>query len=1047
MLRFLLGLAVALCFPSAALATQNPVPVHVLATAGTPYTGTVAGVAADAYDVLSATVDWGDGSAPTAGTTACVRCDDGLALQSVDGTHTYARTGLFHVLVTVVDASAGTRFLVRSTAVVRGRVTARPRLVGPRHVRPGTHVTWRVPITLPAHARRLFTFWRLGAGTGVHAGGGGRFVKGMLATTGDHVTGVVRGPRDRRLEIHVHDDQGDSFHLALNLLLETPTASAPPRAGFRFDDFPVAGSAVGLWGDFSDPGLPEAPLSFSWDFGDGTTGGGSYTTHAYALGGRYTVRLTVSNGNGSDTITDVVTVVGKKICGGVDMNGIPAYFLACLKPFELGADGVLSYAMDSSSPMVMNGVYFRPLAAGYPIVVKPATGTVWSNETLERPLCLYGQKCTYIGASGGFTVPRPDANGESIVAEGINASLFGTIAGFALAGTATLHLYTDPNRPALYEANVILPQPFVGSGAVKEGASLADFTVKAPNASFGPLQLTDLVLTRSGGVTAASGNLVLADGPAVAASFAFSPGGALVSATADASFNPGVPIGPFAELDEFHAAYGSSPFHLVGSGTFGTTARLFGQPVVQATGCLLFGMIGPGQSLNDCAVGGSSPFTAAPATVLRVSGSASLLGRIPLGSGFVDTSTANGIFFGGTVDYSFPPGIGIAKVTGTVAGHIADPKHWQVKAGLEGCIKHVKCADVDTLVSSRGVIACASFWWGDPGGYYRWTGGWGLMMHGCDVDSTGGVAVGKAARRRVLARSTGAAFVHLTGGRRFEVIAVSGAGASPQVVLTGPGGVKAVDDGSPFQQKGRVAAIFHMDDPGTPASPDGSYVPHTTYLYVIRPRRGTWTVRTVPGSSAITTVRTAGSLPKVSVTARVRHLGGRRFLLQYTARAIRGQRVTFLEVGRRPLARTIGTTAGGRGSIAFTAALGPAGVRTIEAQVTQDGLPRAVVRVARYRAPRVVLPRPLVAARATGTALRVTWLPVRGATAYRLDLRLHDGRHLRLTVPGTRTAVSVARYGRTDSARITVAAVGGGVTGPARGVRLAARGRPAPVVI
>jgi hypothetical protein len=701
--------------------------------------------------------------------------------------------------------------------------------------------------------------------------------------------------------------------------------------------------------------------------------------------------------------------------------------------------------MDSSSPMVMNGVYFRPLAAGYPIVVKPATGTVWSTETLERPLCLYGQKCTYIGASGGFTVPRPDANGESVVSEGINASLFGTIAGFALAGTATLHLYTDPNRPALYEANVILPPPFVGSGAVKEGASLADFDIAAPNASFGPLQVTGLVLSRHAGVTSAAGSLVLLDGPAVSTSFAFSPSGALIGATADATFNPGVPIGPFAELDEFHGAYGSSPFHLTGSGTFGTTARLFNQPVVQATGCLLFGIIGPGQSLNDCAVPGAAPFTAAPAEVLRVSGSASLLGRISLGSGFVDVSSANGIWFGGNVDYSFPPGIGIAKVSGTVAGHIANPQQWQVKAGLDGCIKHVKCTHVDALVSSRGVIACASFWWGDPGGYYRWTGGWGLMMHGCDVDSTGGVAVGKTARRRVLAQSPAAATVHLTGGRRFEIIAVTGAGSSPQVTLTGPGGVRVVDDGAPFQQKGRVAAIFHLDEDGTPASPDGSYVPNTTYLYVIRPRRGSWTVRTNAGSSAITRVRTAGSLPKARVTARVRRLGRRRFALDYTATAIHGQRIRFVEVGRRPLVHALGTVTGGHGTITFSAALGPAGLRTIEAQVEQDGLPRAILRPARFRAPRVALSRPLVALHVAGSTLAVTWLPVPGATAYAVDVRLRSGRHLRFRARGTH--VSVPGFRRTDWARVTVAAVGGGVTGPARRAQRAARAHPAPVVL
>jgi len=38
------------------------------------------------------------------------------------------------------------------------------------------------------------------------------------------------------------------------------------------------------------------PLTFSWDFGDGSTGFGATPTHAYAAAGHYTVTLTVSNG-------------------------------------------------------------------------------------------------------------------------------------------------------------------------------------------------------------------------------------------------------------------------------------------------------------------------------------------------------------------------------------------------------------------------------------------------------------------------------------------------------------------------------------------------------------------------------------------------------------------------------------------------------------------------------------------------------------------------------------------------------------------------------
>jgi len=43
----------------------------------------------------------------------------------------------------------------------------------------------------------------------------------------------------------------------------------------------------------ADGGVP--PYSFSWDFGDGTTGFGSSVTHIYTASGKYAVTLTVTD--------------------------------------------------------------------------------------------------------------------------------------------------------------------------------------------------------------------------------------------------------------------------------------------------------------------------------------------------------------------------------------------------------------------------------------------------------------------------------------------------------------------------------------------------------------------------------------------------------------------------------------------------------------------------------------------------------------------------------------------------------------------------------
>ena len=52
------------------------------------------------------------------------------------------------------------------------------------------------------------------------------------------------------------------------------------------------------------------PLTYAWDFGDGTTSTAANPTHTYAAAGSYTVRLTVSDGVNSTFAPPITITAG-----------------------------------------------------------------------------------------------------------------------------------------------------------------------------------------------------------------------------------------------------------------------------------------------------------------------------------------------------------------------------------------------------------------------------------------------------------------------------------------------------------------------------------------------------------------------------------------------------------------------------------------------------------------------------------------------------------------------------------------------------------------
>jgi hypothetical protein len=195
------------------------------------------------------------------------------------------------------------------------------------------------------------------------------------------------------------------------------------------------------------------------------------------------------------------------------------------------------------------------------------------------------------------------------------------------------------------------------------------------------------------------------------------------------------------------------------------------------------------------------------------------------------------------------------------------------------------------------------------------------------------------------------------------------------VSVTGPGGfsVSSPTDGSGLETS-RAVIIPSPEE-------------NTTYVFVNDPRPGGWRIDSADPASPLRRVRLARGLPDPSVTARVRR-SGRRYRLSYTVRPIPGQKVTFTERGDG-VARPLGRARGRRGTIRFSAtAIAPDRHRTIMAEVAQNGVPRELLTVARFTAPRQPkLTRPRLKATRSGLVVRLNWNRVRRADRYLVEVR------------------------------------------------------------
>ena len=123
--------------------------------------------------------------------------------------------------------------------------------------------------------------------------------------SGVNVTHVYEQGGNYKAVLTVDDMQGTTCSTSIEKVFVT--VNARPTAILNAVKIACTGDQISF--DTLGTNDPDGDgLTYTWDFGDGTSGSGSNPTHAYNKGGNYTVKLTVDDKKGTVCSSDVTNI-------------------------------------------------------------------------------------------------------------------------------------------------------------------------------------------------------------------------------------------------------------------------------------------------------------------------------------------------------------------------------------------------------------------------------------------------------------------------------------------------------------------------------------------------------------------------------------------------------------------------------------------------------------------------------------------------------------------------------------------------------------------
>ncbi len=216
---------------------------------------------------------------------------DGTTSTSVSPSKVYVDDGTFEVSLTVSDGDGGSSSATASLTVLNAPPTIAILNV-PALGDEGASLGFSAFVSDPGTSDTLTFFWDFGDG----------IVQDGVALSS--VTHTYLSEGDYTVTLTVQDDDGGSVQdagaITINNVAPLILELSGPATGDEGDTFSFEVSAT-------DPG--NDPLSYAWDFGDGTTGTGAAVSHVFTDDGTYDVVVTVSDDDGAATSTALQVAV------------------------------------------------------------------------------------------------------------------------------------------------------------------------------------------------------------------------------------------------------------------------------------------------------------------------------------------------------------------------------------------------------------------------------------------------------------------------------------------------------------------------------------------------------------------------------------------------------------------------------------------------------------------------------------------------------------------------------------------------------------------